>query len=209
MPSVTRTHQPSRRAQRRDEIRASLLEAIEGLLLEERYTELSVERLAGAAGLSRSTFYVYFEDKGDLLRVLTADVITELIDATRVWWELPPDASKDEVREALGGLFAIYRRHQVLIAAVVETATYDDGVRGEFGAMMNQAAEGVAGHIRNAQEQGYAHRDIDAERVAAWLTWMTERGLFTLVAPGGDASAERMLEAHTEILWNVLYEGTR
>src|SRR4051794_34010288 len=68
MPSVTRKSQSSR-AERRDNIRRRLLAVLENLLDKgENFTEVSVERLVSEAGISRSTFYVYFEDKGDLLR---------------------------------------------------------------------------------------------------------------------------------------------
>jgi len=50
-------------------MRRRLLEVVQQLLDEgESFTEMSVERLVSEAGISRSTFYVYFEDKGDLLR---------------------------------------------------------------------------------------------------------------------------------------------
>src|SRR5881392_1377465 len=101
MASVTRKAQNSRAA-RRGEITRRLLVAVEKLLADgESFTEVSVERLAGEAGASRSTFYVYFEDKGDLLQVLTEDVMTEVIDAARGWWELPPEADRADVEAAM------------------------------------------------------------------------------------------------------------
>jgi len=209
MASVTRTHNPSRRSQRRDAIRADLLAAMEALLPEERYTELSIERLVKTAGVSRSTFYVYFEDKGDLLRVLTEDVIAELIAAAKVWWDLPPQSTKQDVRDALGGLVESYVEHRLLLAAVVETATYDDRVRERFGEMMSAAIEGVAAHLRDGQRAGFVRPELDADRVGAWLTWMAERGLFTLVGPADPAEHDALADALTEILWNVLYEGRR
>ena len=67
---------------RRDEIEARLLAAADKLLGEgESYTEISVERLASEADLSRSTFYVYFEDKGDLLRSWLAQILAQVRDA--------------------------------------------------------------------------------------------------------------------------------
>ena len=81
MPSVTRRSQSSR-LQRRAQIRHRLLEVVEDLLDKgESYTELSVERLVSEAGISRSTFYVYFEDKGDLLRGWFEDIEAELAEA--------------------------------------------------------------------------------------------------------------------------------
>ena len=94
MASVTRRPH-SDRAARRGEIGRRLLVAVEKLLADgESFTEVSVERLVTEAGISRSTFYVYFEDKGDLLQALTADVMIEVIDAARAWWALPADADR-------------------------------------------------------------------------------------------------------------------
>ena len=41
-------------------------------------SELTIERLCSQAAVSRSTFYVYFEDKGDLLRAWFSDITVEL-----------------------------------------------------------------------------------------------------------------------------------
>src|SRR5882724_12410734 len=88
MPSVTRKTQASR-AERRDLIKARLLAAVESLLAEgESFTELSVERLVSLAGVSRSTFYVYFEDKGELIRAWLTEIISELDVAAQEWWSL-------------------------------------------------------------------------------------------------------------------------
>jgi len=78
-PSVTRKKTQGSRAERRDQIRHALLDAVEQLLEEgESFTELSVERLVSRAQISRSTFYVYFEDKGDLLSAWLTEIISEL-----------------------------------------------------------------------------------------------------------------------------------
>jgi AcrR family transcriptional regulator len=207
--SVTRTRKGSRRRERRDEIRAALLQTVEELLREERYTDLSVGRLVKTAGLSRSTFYVHFEDKGELLRALTEDSIAELIASAQVWWELPPEATKADLRAALAGLVDSYVAHRMLLAAVVEASTYDARVRERFGAMVEEAIAGLTAHVRAGQRDGYVRDGIDAPGVAAWLTWMAERGLFALVGPADAAERERLLDALTEILVNVLYEGRR
>src|SRR5436189_5393598 len=107
MASVTRRPH-SDRAARRGEIGRRLLVAVETLLADgESFTEVSVERLVAEAQISRSTFYVYFEDKGDLLQALTEDVMTKVIDAARAWWELPPEADRADVEVAMRGLVAV------------------------------------------------------------------------------------------------------
>ena len=89
MGSVTRKTSVDR-GKRRDEIEAKLLAAVENLLESgESFTEISVERLVKEADISRSTFYVHYNDKGHLLERLTEDVIADFLEAASGWWDLP------------------------------------------------------------------------------------------------------------------------
>ena len=64
---------------KRAQVQAAVLAATEALLAEgSSYAELNVERIATAAGISRTAFYFYFRDKRDLLMRLAGDV-TELL----------------------------------------------------------------------------------------------------------------------------------
>jgi len=175
----------------------------------ESYTELSVERIVREAGISRATFYVYFEDKGDLLRALAEDFIERILVAAASWWELPSDATKADLRTAMQAIFEAYVPHKVVMAAVVEVASYDAGLRTLFGDLLERTIAKVAEHIEQGQREGYVIGELDPLRTAAWLTWMAERGLYQLVAPATPAAAERLLEALTDITWNTLYAGAR
>ncbi len=209
MPSITRKTQSSR-TERRGEIRDRLRAAVERLMAGgESYTELSVERLVKEAGISRATFYVYFEDKGDLLQALTEDFITRIIEAATIWWELPAEASKDDLRGAMRAIFDSYLPHKVVMSAVVEVASYDAGLAELFGSLLERTIEEVSKHISDGQKQGFVHKRLDPQRTAAWLTRMAERGLYQLVAPASPAAAEKLLTALTDITWNSLYAGTR
>lgn len=209
MPSITRTSQSSR-AQRREEIRDRLRIAAEDLMAEgESYTELSVERIVREAGISRATFYVYFEDKGDLLRALAEDFMDRILEAAAAWWSLPKDATHADLRTAMRAIVDAYQPHKVVMAAVVEVASYDAGLRELFGDLLTKTITAVAQHIATGQEEGYVEAGLDPQRTAAWLTWMAERGLYQLVAPANGAALERLLDAMTDITWNTLYQSTR
>jgi AcrR family transcriptional regulator len=198
------------RADRRAEIRDRLREAVERLMGEgESYTVLSVERIVREAGISRATFYVYFEDKSDLLRALAEDFMDRILVAAAVWWTLPPDADKPQLRAAMRAIFDAYLPHKVVMAGVVEVASYDAGLQELFGALLERTISEVARHIELGQVGGYVTPGIDPRRTAAWLTWMAERGLYQLVAPAPEPAAERLLDAITDIAWNTLYAGTR
>jgi AcrR family transcriptional regulator len=208
MPSVTRKNQSSR-ARRRDETRGRLLEVVETLLDEgESFTEISVERLVQAAGISRSTFYVYFEDKGDLLRAWFGEIIAELVEATAGWWELDESSTRDDLREVLDRVVRTYRPHTTLMAATYDAAAYDASVRELVESMMATNVATLRKHIKVGQKAGFVDPSLPAEQTAQWLTWMAERGLHQLVRRASDAELDGLVDAYTAIIWNTLYAPT-
>ena len=205
MPSVTRRSQSSR-AQRREEIRDRLLAVVERLLAGgESYTEISVERLVSDAGLSRSTFYVYFEDKGDLLRAWFSEIEAEVESAARDWWALGRHSEREDLRRALSNVVNAYRPHTTLMAAMYDAAAFDQAVRELVQAMMDWNIAGLRKHIKAGQREGFIDPHLPAQQTAAWLTWMAERGLHQLVREASDAELDRLIDAYTGIVWNTLY----
>src|SRR5215210_8666070 len=209
MPSVTRKSQSSR-AERRDEIRRRLLAVVEKLLDKgENFTEVSVERLVSEAGISRSTFYVYFEDKGDLLRGWFDDITADLANAAGAWWSSGADATHEDVREALGRVVTAYRPHITLMAATYDAAAYDVAVRRLVHRMMSANAASLRKHIREGQSKGFVDPALPAAETAAWLTWMAERGLHQLVRTADNTELELLVDGLAGIVWNALYAPTR
>jgi AcrR family transcriptional regulator len=194
-----------RHIERRELNTRRLLPAVERLLENATYPELSVDEMVAEADISRSTFYNYFEDKGDLLRALTGDVMGTITDATRVWWMLSPQASKQDLQSALAHLFEIYSPHAVLMRAVSESISHDPRVREEFAEYMRRGAEGIADYIRAGQNAGVLRPDLDAAWAAEWLVWMFERGLSQLSRASADFEPERVVRAVVDILWKALH----
>lgn len=58
--------------------RATLEEAANELFLEQGYPNTSIDDIAGRAGISRATFFNYFEQKSDLLFVAVDEVLDTL-----------------------------------------------------------------------------------------------------------------------------------
>jgi len=211
MPSVTRKTQGSR-AERRDQIKTRLLSAVESLLADgENFTELSVERLVSLAGVSRSTFYVYFEDKGELIRAWLAEIISELDVAAQEWWSLGASGavSWKDLRAALSRVVTVYRPHTTLMAAAFDAAAYDPGVREQVDTMMQRNIAGLRKHIRAGQAAGYVDQRLLPAQTAAWLQWMAERGLHRLIRDATDDELRELIDAYTTIVWNTLYAGAR
>ncbi|HEY1973845.1 MAG TPA: helix-turn-helix domain-containing protein, partial [Pseudonocardia sp.] len=62
------------RAKVRIELARQVLNAAEEAILTARFADLSIDQLTRQAGISRSKFYVYFQDKDDLVQAWFADV---------------------------------------------------------------------------------------------------------------------------------------
>ena len=197
-------------ADRRDLLSRRLIAIVEPLIeAGDGYGELSVERIIRAAGISRSTFYSYFNDKADLLGAMAQHVVADVLDTGDSWWNLPGDAGPDELREALRPPIDAYRRHSTLLGAVVEAAANDGGAREQLNRLVGGAADALAKHIRECQRAGTAAPDLDPARTARWLIWMIERGLYQLVSSADDREAKRLLDSLTELVWRGLYAGYR
>src|SRR5271163_1010147 len=104
MPSVTRKPQANRE-QRREQLERRLLDATERLMSEgASFTEISVDRLSTEAGISRASFYIYFEDKGHLLRRLAGQVFGDLATGAERWWSVAWRHNPADVRAAMAGI---------------------------------------------------------------------------------------------------------
>ena len=169
------------------------------------YADLSVEAIITAGGISRSTFYVYFDDKGDLLVAMAQEVIGDLVATGSSWWDLPVDATRADLHKALQVPIDTYRQHRTILGTVAETAAYDLRVREQQRSLIDQVVAALTTYIGDAQRAGVTAPNLDAARTAQWLIWMIERGLYQLVGSADEQEVERQLDALTEIIWRVIY----
>lgn len=205
VPSVTRKP-PTGRRERRGEIERRLLDATERLMGEgASFTELSVDRLATEAGISRATFYIYFEDKGHLLRSLAGQVFGDLASGGDRWWAVAQRRDPNDVRAAMAAIIASYRRHQPLLIALSEMAGYDPLVASAYRELLTGISGRVAQVIEDGQADGSIRRELPVDATASALTWMVERSCQQTL-PTRDAGYDSELAAAlTEIVWGAMY----
>ncbi len=183
-----------------------MMAAVESLLGDGLgYTEVSVEALCEQSGVSRSTFYSYFEDKGHLLRVITKDVLADLGEIAAEWWSHGNSISYDELNAIIVRLAAAYREHDLLLAALADTAVYDPGVREVYDGMMNGFITEIAGMIEADEADPKKRASGLASETAALLTWMCERTYHQLVNGADEDTVARVAAAHAEILWRSVH----
>jgi len=205
VPSITRKPQ-AKRQERREQIERQLLDATERLMADgASFTELSVDRLATEAGISRASFYIYFQDKGDLLRRLAGQVFADLADAGERWWSVGHRRDPADVLAAMTGIVASYRRHQPLLVALNEMAGYDPQVGATYREILVAIAARVTAVIEAGQDDGAIRRELSAATAASSLTWMTERTCQQNL-PGRPRSYDAEMAATlTQIVWGALY----
>ena len=201
--------QPTK-AERRSLLSRHFIQVIEPLLeAGELYAEISVVRLIKEAKIARSTFYLYFVDKSDLLVAMAEDIQAELVQAGQRWWTFPPDGNRADLRAALLPSITVHRAHYKIMGALAEAASYDENVRKRYLELMVWIISNLEIHIRQAQEQGVAAPDLEPRTTAEWLIAMHERGLYQFVGPADDERAERLVDSLTDIVWRTLYQGFR
>lgn len=203
--SVTRKPPTSRR-QRREEIERGLLDATERLMgAGASFTELSVDRLATEAGISRASFYIYFEDKGHLLRRLAGQVFADLASSAEHWWGVARRGDPADVRAAMAAIIASYRRHQPLLIALSEMAGYDPLVGDTYRDLLAGISGRVAQVIEDGQADGTIRRELPVAATASALTWMVERVCQQNLPVRDAAYDSELTTALTEIVWGALY----
>jgi AcrR family transcriptional regulator len=191
----------------RSELIDQLRDAVEQLLVDSTYAEIKIDDLVDQAGFAKSTFYVYFDDKADLLRHLADRVISDLVAFEGAWWTLPPDASKDEIRAAIAAMFEAYLPHGPLIDAISAAAVYDPRMRDQFKELMSGVVENIADYLRQGQAAGVVPADLDPSHTAFSLAWMFERGFNLIMLPADPRSRKRRVDAVTEIVWRTCHGG--
>jgi AcrR family transcriptional regulator len=165
------------------------------------YADLSVEQIARKAGHSRSTFYFYFSDKCDLLLRATRH-IDDRLHAAAAAWPSEPDGDGD-VRDAVAGMFSIFREHPGLLCAVVEASGYDEQVREQWRELMDRFVAATEQGLLSQETLLANDGTAESGHARAFaLVWMMERACYQHVRGGGVDDEQALIDALAEI-WEL------
>ena len=204
MPSVTRKAKSG--PSRREAAGTNVLEAVERLLADGAgYTELGVQQIAEAAGISRSTFYVHFTDKNDLLVRLTRASTAELFAAADAWLARPYEEGIGPLEEALAEVCAQRRKHSAALNALAEVASYDPAIGEFWRAQINAFADRFARRLAADKRAGHTAPGLDARNTAMFLTWGVERAFEQQMIGGQPSGDAKLVRATARSLWLTIY----
>ena len=187
---------------KRAQVQAEVLAATEQLLAGgSSYADLNVERIAKAAGISRTAFYFYFRDKRDLLMRLAGDVTELLYAQADIWFSGEGDDPEQEIREALTRIAELYRVHGVLIRAIVEVSTYEEDIATFWRGLLQRFVDATA---RRIELEGQL-RTGTAHATAFALTWMVERTYYQQLVQEKPLPQAEMVDAIVAIYHGTVY----
>lgn len=205
MPSITR--RPPRTREEPGKVERRVLETVERLLEGgASYTELGIVQIAADAGVARSTFYVHYRDKSDLLIRLT-EAATERLFAVSEDWVLEKTGSDaaDELRTAIREVIREYRDHAPLLGALAEVAGYDPEVETFWAGKVEGFAAGLESRVQEEQAAGEARQDIDPAMASRVVAWAVERNLARHVVTDGGAGDDALAATLARMMWATLY----
>jgi TetR/AcrR family transcriptional regulator, ethionamide resistance regulator len=187
------------RRERRAALQARIGEATAELLRDgATYADLSVDRIARRAGVSRTTFYDYFSDKRDLLLWLASTLVTPQVAEAEEWREESEHLEAD-LQESLRRSIRMNREHAAVLGAVTEAASYDDEIREAWLAHQDYLIQNIEKRLEAERAAGRMANPAPLRATARAILWMTQQTTYQELMVRDELGEDEVLEALTEL----------
>jgi AcrR family transcriptional regulator len=171
------------------DLREAILTATAGLLAEHSFGDLAVSQILAAAGVSRGTFYFYFDSKQAVLAELVRRAVAQGHAAASPWLAVPADPVA-ALRAGTTAGAELWRASAPVLRAIVENWRTDPRLTELWLEQMQSFTDATIGQI-SADPRALAILDgQDIQAVASALTWLSER-LYYLAATGTPPFADQ------------------
>jgi AcrR family transcriptional regulator len=169
----------------------AILDATERILRERAFTELAVNDIIAAAGVSRTSFYAHFSSRTAVLAACLRRVVDELaappsegvvaVDPFLTATGLDPAAA---IRSSLVRWVALASDHGALLRTVSEEWIHDPELGELWLELMAGVSAATAGVITRARAAGTAPPGADPDALATCLMWGCEQVLHVTLVGG-------------------------
>jgi AcrR family transcriptional regulator len=195
-----------RRPTRGDLKEEAILETAGRLLSEKPLHDISVDELAKGAGLSRPTFYFYFQSKHAVLQTLAERVVQLTYEQAERWLARTDEPPAEAIRRSLAAAALHWREHGPVLRAAAETLG-SPGTGGFWEGINAGFIEATARQIEREREAGLAPPGPPAAKaLATALIWMNERCFYTAsVGASPSLDGDELVETLTAVWLHSVY----
>jgi len=187
---------------RGDRRRTALLEALDQHLRESSLDSINIADISRSAGVTRSAFYFYFDNKASAVAALMEEMYDEsLASAGLLRGEGTP---AERVEGMVRALFTAWDRHEHIYRAMYDARATSSTVRELWDNDRESFVPVIAQVIEDARAAGAAPAGHDATHLASVLLELNDRMLERL-ALGGPLTRDEMVDAVVAIWVSTIY----
>jgi AcrR family transcriptional regulator len=172
----------------------AILATCERLLGEKPLGEIGVDELAAGAGISRPTFYFYFESKTAVLRTLVEQLADAMYADAATFLARSDEDPEVAIAHSIGAAAEQWQEHGPVLRAAVEAWGTVPELQAFWEAIIGRFVDQAAARI---EEEGVG----DAESLAKALIWMNERCFYTSSLGVGPALPDDELVPTLTAIW--------
>jgi AcrR family transcriptional regulator len=190
-----------------DKREQAILEGAYDLLRTVPLRNISIDDLTKRAGLSRSSFYFYYESKWQVLSALLSRVTADVFQASQLIFErpagMPPEAA---IEHAVNEVIQVWERHGHVLREVGDAAAAEPDLQTQWDTILGRFIDASATSIERDRAAGVAIDGPPARSLAAALMWMGERNLSVMSLRSENAiPLQDMAETVTTIWLRTVY----
>lgn len=201
---TTRPRTDRRAPQRGDRRRSALLAALDELLRDNggQLETVNIAEISRRAGLTRSAFYFYFENKAAAVAAALEQTYEEVFAVNDIL--LGGGAPAERIERTIRGLIEFWDRNRHLYSAVLAARSASPGVRDLWESDRQAFIPSIAAMIESERAAGRAPAGGDATALADVLLLLNERLLERLTL-AAELDRERYIESVVTVWLRSIY----
>lgn len=208
MPANERTKSTGRRrSQSRGDIKeAAILACAWDLLATKSVAEITIEELAGGAGISRPTFYFYFDSRDAVIGALGEQVAAGLIEIAASSLE-KRESPEIAIRRIAAAYMDRWRREGPVLRAMAPLYESDPDHRAFWDDITSRITDAVAASIEAERARGRALAGPPSapDLATALMAMLWRSGYELSLTPDSKAGDARLVDTLTAVCIRAIY----
>ena len=202
---ATRSYEQRARAEEAERTRMRIIDAVFERLREAPAEPVAIDRIAGMAGVARSTVYAIFGSRAGLFDAVGRELAARSGYARLVDAKHQSDA-RDHLRAGIRAFSEMVAANRDIYRALHSMAQLDEGaVGGSRSRIEEERAGGMRRLAGRLAEQGVLREGLSAEEAENVLWLLTGFEGFDALYTGRGLSVERTIEVLTDTAERALY----